>query len=79
MLFNFGWSNNLFMKGLPYVAIGYFLSKNYDTLIGKTKSAIILYSLSSIIMIIFIHMIIMTYSVYIQFKLFAYLLFLYIL
>lgn len=40
------------MKGLPYVAIGYFLSKNYDTLIGKTKSAIILYSLSSIIMII---------------------------
>lgn len=40
------------MKGLPYVAIGYFLSKNYDTLIGKTKPAIILYSLSSIIMII---------------------------
>ena len=48
----FGWSNNLFMKGLPYVAIGYFLSKNYDTLIGKIKSAIIFYSLSSIIMII---------------------------
>ena len=36
------------MKGLPYVAIGYFLSKNYDTLIGKIKSEIISNSINAI-------------------------------
>lgn len=47
----FGWNNNVFMKGLPYIAIGYYCHKNYGKAIIKQKAGIITYVLSSLIMI----------------------------
>lgn len=49
----FSWSNNLIMKGLPYVAIGYYFNKNINKVKNNTKIAILLYVISSALMIIF--------------------------
>lgn len=47
----FGWNNNVFMKGLPYIAVGYYCNKNYERVITKQKIGIIIYALSSLIMV----------------------------
>ena len=51
--FIFSWSNNLFMKGIPYVTIGYLFYKNKEKYsLKKIDKIIIGYAVSSIAMII---------------------------
>ena len=51
--FIFSWSNNLFMKGIPYVTIGYLFYKNKEKYsLKKIDKIIIGYTVSSIAMII---------------------------
>ena len=48
----FSWSNNVIMKGIPYVAIGYFISNNKNVFSKvKFKPVLLLYLLVNIIMI----------------------------
>ena len=48
----FSWSNNLFMKGIPYVAIGYFLRRNINRCCFNAWKTAFIYVLASIGMII---------------------------
>ena len=48
----FSWSNNVFMKGIPYVSIGYLFYKYEKLLRISIKKAILIYVLSSVGMII---------------------------
>ena len=44
----FSWSNNVFMKGIPYVALGYFLRKSKEQLHFESWKLAIMYSVASI-------------------------------
>lgn len=48
----FSWSNNVFMKGIPYVSIGYLFYKHEKLLRISIKKATLIYVLSSVGMII---------------------------
>ena len=44
----FSWSNNVFMKGIPYVALGYFLRKSKEQLHFESWKLAIIYFVASI-------------------------------
>lgn len=47
----FSWSNNFLMKGIPYIALGYFISKHYREIKNNTWFLMLLYGVTSSLMV----------------------------